>query len=192
MGLTCDELRTWSRYIRDVLAPRVARGGEEAISHVTINGIHDFLADLSGMVIDLEVLKFSKVHTALMEMVMPGSGWSLAVVSKVETLLVLWKERFGELEAAVKIDLWAPGGRMEGVVKLDDMVGIVDTPKAKKKSQKDGSPEKRSSGGWKVIKSPWVVVGGKGPLYAFSSGHNGFQVGEYVRSSHSGIHRTRS
>ena len=177
MSLTRDELRCWSRYIRDVLAPNVVHGSEDAISRITVESAHSFLADLYDTVISLDVLKFSKVHMALMEIASPGSGWSPAVTLKAEKLLLTWNENFGDLQAALKIDLWGPGGRMEGVVELDE--SMIESPEPNQMNDRKDSSGTRSSTGSKVISSPWIVVGGKGPLYALSIGHNGFEIGEY-------------
>ena len=177
MGLNREELRSWSRYVRDVVAELVARGGEEIVSPVSIDDVHGFLAELKDTFMDIELLRYSKVHTALMEMAAPGSGWSPSVAMKAEMLLLMWEERFGPLKD-VKTDLWGVGGRLEGLTMVKDSGEDDDTGEAKSPTQQDESMEIYPQPRGKHKKPLWGVKGGQGPGYAFSSGSMGFEVGK--------------
>lgn len=177
MGLNREELRSWSRYVRDVVAELVARGGEDLVSPVSIDDVHGFLAELKDTAMDIEMLRYSKVHTALMEISAPGSGWSPSVAMKAEMLLLMWEEQFGPLKD-VKTDLWGIGGRLEGLKMVKDSDGVVQTGETESPAQQDMSlvvyPQPRG----KHKKPLWGVKGGKGSGYAFSPGSMGFEVGK--------------
>lgn len=177
MGLNREELRSWSRYVRDVVAKVVAHGGEVLVSPVSIDDVHGFLAELKDTAMDIELLRYSKVHTALIEMSAPGSGWSPSVAMKAEMLLLMWEERFGPLKD-VKTDLWGAGGRLEGLTMVKDSDEVDKNNQTESPAQPDQSLDVYPQPRGKHKKPLWAVKGGKGSGCAFSSGSMGFEVGK--------------
>lgn len=177
MGLNREELRSWSRYVRDVVAGLVASGGEDSVSPVSIDDVDGFLAELKNTVMDIETLRYSKVHTALMEISAPDSGWSPSIALKAEMLLLMWEEHFGPLKD-VKTNLWGVGGRLEGLTMLKDSDEADEASEAGPDARQDKSLEVYPHPKGKQKKQLWGVKGGKGPGYASSSGSMGFDVGK--------------
>ena len=117
--LTRDELRYWSRYIRDVLSPLLRSGGG-SIQDQELNDLEGFLDKIStGGSVDKETLRFSKLHTALKGITSSGSGWMQNIVLKVDRLLERWERDFGPL-VELRSDLWGPGGRLHGLKRLTE------------------------------------------------------------------------
>ena len=120
VGLTKDELRFWSRYIRDVLSPMIRSSGASDIKAQELNDLEKFLDKVSvPKAVDKETLRFSKLHIALMGMASAGSGWAQSVVVKVDGLLANWEKSFGPL-LELRSDLWSPGGRLHGLKRLNE------------------------------------------------------------------------
>ena len=118
--LTRDELRFWSRYIRDVLSPMIRNSGVTDIKAQELNDLEAFLDKISVQgAVDKETLRFSKLHIALMGVASAGSGWAQNVVIKVDKLLASWEKDFGPL-LELRSDLWGPGGRLHGLKRLNE------------------------------------------------------------------------
>ena len=169
---TYDELRAWSRYIRDVLRSKVAVKDEVVLSSTIIDEAEEFMNLLDRASIDVESLRFSRVHFALYEISATGSRWPLQIVLRAESLLALWEAEFGPLKE-IRADLWGAGGRLEGLAKLKDSSMTWSSQ----------DPERDSLAATKVVKSEtlksaWCVDRHKGPYYSMIAGHNGFSIGE--------------
>ena len=170
---TREELRTWSRYVRDVLLPRVRTGEEVNLSPRILDEAHEFLSLLKRAYIDVETLRYTRVHTALEEIGALGSRWPMTIILKAEGLLSLWEADFGPLRD-IRADLFGPGGRLEGVVKLNNWTQTWNSKVASRDSlEATTALQSRSNRG-----TAWNVEGGNGPFYSFTAGHNGFKVGE--------------
>ena len=175
VGPNRDELRTWSHYIRDALIPELKDGTEVALAKSIIEAIRTFLYELRTTYIDVDVLRYSRLHKALKEVCVMGDRWPATITLPAKALLGTWEIRYGPL-GSITADLWGPGGRLEGLMKLTDPGTLSH----------DGSPRRDSSPVMTIIrpkstKSSWSVEGRNGPFYAMRTGHNGFKVGEYVR-----------
>lgn len=169
---TREELRTWSRYARDVLLPRVRTGGEVILSPKILDEAHEFLSLLNRAYINVETLRYTRVHTALEEIGSLGSRWPMTIILKAEGLLSLWEADFGPL-MNIQADLFGPGGRLEGIVKLKHWKTSWDSKVTSRASLEVATVVKSKTWG-----TGWNVEGGKGPFYSFMPGHNGFKVGE--------------
>ena len=169
---TSEELRTWACCIRDVVLPRIRTGEESSLSPGILDEIQEFLSLLKQAHINVETLRYTRVHTALEEIVAVGSKLPETVIGRAGEMLSLWEEDFGRL-TDIQVDLFGPGGRLAGVVRLKDLRKALDSRVASKEA-----PEVIT-----VLKSKdWAigcnVEGGNGPFYSFREGHNGFKVGE--------------
>lgn len=108
-----------SRYIRDVLAPVVAREGGR-LDEKQINALKMIFASLSTVKITVELLRYSRIEKALGAMTVEGSGWPAEYTLLAEALWNAWENSVGPLRN-IRADLWGPGGRLEGIKKLDTL-----------------------------------------------------------------------
>ncbi|MCJ1397322.1 hypothetical protein MMC11_000514 [Xylographa trunciseda] len=173
VGPNRDELRAWSQYIRDTLIPELKDGTEIALATNILEEVRTFLYELRTTYIDVDILRYSRIHTALKEVCVMGDRWPITVTLPAKALLRSWEILYGPL-SNITADLWEPGGRLEGLVKLTD---------SGKLSHND-DPRRNSSPVMTVIrpkstKSSWSVEGRNGPSYAMRTGHNGFNVGDW-------------
>lgn len=112
-----DELRTHSRYIRDTLAPIVAVDGKSSLSQNDLSVLRATLVRVDTIPMTLDLLRYSRIHKALVQIVAAGAGWPLEIVVQADDILMRWEiilEPFQDLRA----DLWGLGGRLEGLKKL--------------------------------------------------------------------------
>ena len=172
VGPNRDELRTWSQYIRDILILQLKDGTEIALAASILEDIRGFLHELRTAYIDVDILRYSRVHTALKEICVMGDRWPTTITSPAKALLETWEMQFGPL-SDITADLWGPGGRLEGLIKLVDSEGLPQEDIRRKNS----SPIMRVIAR-KSIKSSWSVEGRSEPSCALRPGHNGFSVGE--------------
>ena len=174
MDLTQKELRCWSRYVRNNLACEVACYGEEALTAPTVESVRGFMERLQNTEAKIEVLRYSRIHLALMEISAVGSRWPSALISASEEILRAWQDKLGSL-SDVRGDIWGPGGRLEGVPKeiclrRNSLVDPYD-----EKMSIDRRLELMS------LRSPaWNVDGAQSYEYPLRYGHNGFAVGRWV------------
>ncbi|MCJ1378322.1 hypothetical protein MMC17_001419 [Xylographa soralifera] len=172
-GPNRDELRTWSQYIRDTLIPELKDGTEVALAPSIIEEVRSFLYELRTTYVDVDVLRYSRLHTALKEVCVMGDRWPTTITLPAKALLRAWEIRYGPLKD-ITADLWGPGGRLEGLMKLTDAGRLSH----------DGIPRRDSSPVMAIIrpkstKSSWSVEGRNEPSYAMRTGHNGFTVGDW-------------
>ena len=115
-----DDLRTHSRFIRDYLAPNMARDGDgytmTSTDHKTLNSIFVKLSELS---VTKTALYYSRIHNALFMITSGGAPWPAEFVLLAEILLKQWEKKLGRLKD-IRPDLWGPGGRLHGLRRLRD------------------------------------------------------------------------
>ena len=173
MALSRDALRCWSRWIRDTLAPLVAENGEENLSPTNVANLKLFLNDLRETFVELDDLKFSRIHNALIEISSPRSRWPHDIVREAKVLLRSLEKKFGSLRE-LRADLWAVGGRLEGVMKVG---GWTETEKYENEGFHKELTQGRSLVVSKTSEAYYVVEGGMGPLKSLNFGDNGCGVG---------------
>ena len=167
-----DELRAWSRYIRDVLHSKVAVKDEVVLSSTITDEAEEFMNLLDRATIDTESLRFSRVHLALYEISATGSRWPLKIVLRAESLLALWEAELGPLKE-IRADLWGTGGRLEGLTKLGDSNMTWDSQISIRESLAAIAVTKP-----KRLKPAWCMDRHKELYYSMKPGHNGFSIGE--------------
>ncbi|MCJ1476127.1 hypothetical protein MMC13_004792 [Lambiella insularis] len=170
---TRDELRAWSQRIRDNLIPELNDGPEVALSATTLGTIEDFLEELSAASIEIETLRYSRIHNALKEMCEIADRWTPPIVSAAEMLLLKWEIWFKSLKD-VEADLWGPSGRLEGLKRVQGS-GMSSY----EESMRDTSTLAMTKLVSKDSKSSWIVERSKRPGYALQTGHIGFRVGDW-------------
>lgn len=116
MILSKEDLLAHSRYIRDTLAPRIAKD-----SHI-VSGKHAFdlshlrsaLDELHKSPMTVEILSFSRIEKALQRIVEAHGRWPPDIVTKARDLIARWEESLGPLQR-VRTDLWGIGGPLHGL-----------------------------------------------------------------------------
>ncbi|KAL8730240.1 MAG: hypothetical protein Q9166_004217 [cf. Caloplaca sp. 2 TL-2023] len=119
MGLSKEDLLAHSRYIRDVLAPKIAIEDSQASGrHVfDLTHLRSALEELASSPMTLDILRYSRMEKALQTIAEAnGGGWPPDLVVKAKSLIARWEGSIGPLQR-VHTDLWAPGGRLEGFAK---------------------------------------------------------------------------
>ena len=149
-------LRQQARWIRDDLDPQVARDGPEALHSGDLLNIDDFLRRLVAAKIQLDDLRFSRLHLAVTAICGKATRWPAKLIERADALEMAWKKEYGPLKN-ITAPLYEAGGRLKGICKPDDL-----------------SKEKLII---KWLKSPGVKIS---PLLARRVGNLGFKPGESV------------
>lgn len=118
-NLTPEALRYWGRWIRDVLAPLLARESHTSLSEDNLSAFLTFFADLRYTPVTVDSLRNSRIHSALEHIVEQKMRWPDWIVQEAQELLQDWEKELGSLRS-IKADLWGPGGRLEGVKELEE------------------------------------------------------------------------
>lgn len=118
-NLTPEALRYWGRWIRDVLAPLLARESHASLSEDNLSAFLIFFADLRYTPVTVDSLRNSRIHSALGHIVEQKVRWPDWIVQEAQELLQDWEKDLGSLRS-IKADLWGPGGRLEGVKELEE------------------------------------------------------------------------
>lgn len=113
-----DELRTHSRYIRDNLVPLVACGGESQLNNRDLALLHSTLDRIDAIPMTLSLLSYSRIDKALLRIAPTCTKWPVDISTQAQTIVSKWENELGPLRN-LRADLWGPGGRLEGVRKLD-------------------------------------------------------------------------
>lgn len=113
-----DELRTHSRYIRDNLVPLVACEGECQLNNRDLALLHSTLDRVDAIPMTLSLLRYSRIEQALLRISPACTKWPAEIAWQAEKILLKWKDELGPLNN-LRADLWGPGGRLEGVRKLE-------------------------------------------------------------------------
>jgi len=118
-----ENLLCHSRYIRDILAPIVAQKGGR-LNEQQITALKAIFASLSSVRMTRQLLQYSRIEKALSIIAVEGNPWPVDTVLLSEALVNAWEDRIGPLRT-IRADLWGPGGRLEGVMKLRTPAGDV-------------------------------------------------------------------
>ena len=111
-----EELLLHSRYIRDTLVPLLAK--QPKLSHSDTLCLRSIFNYLEATPMTLDLCRHSRIHKALMVIAATGdASWPLDILVRAEKLITKWEDELGPLQH-LRVDLYGPGGRMEGVRKL--------------------------------------------------------------------------
>lgn len=114
---TREELLLHSRYIRDDLAQMLARTPDSTLPPSDSVLIRSILSKLNVIKMNLNLLRYSRIEKALMVIAIPGTGWPIDISKQAIRLLEKWGNTLGSLKH-LRADLYEPGGRLEGVMKI--------------------------------------------------------------------------
>lgn len=174
MALHEETLRAYARWVRDVLGPLVAREGGSVLNPMTLTDLDMFFADLNKTVLTLELIRYSRVEKSMMEICGPGTRWPVNLITMAERVIEEWEGYLGPLKR-VRVNLWGPGGRLEGVTKAGGWQQSVRDEEQYPDAELISKPKER--------KASWNIEGGCDPTRAYVVGHNGFDVGRYKQSA---------
>ena len=111
-----EDLLLHSRYIRDTLAPLLAK--QPKLTHSDSACLHSIFKSLHVIPVTTDLLRYSHIEKALVLIVAAGNVcWPMDIVGHAERLIAKWEEELGPLKN-LRADLYGPGGRMEGVRKI--------------------------------------------------------------------------
>ena len=112
------ELRNNARWIRDSLGPTLAQEGPLLVDGLTLSCIRELLQDLEHIAVTLDMLRFSRIDKALVEIWKNGSLWPADIVLRAKDLVMRWEDVLGPLKS-LRAELWASGGRLEDVRRVN-------------------------------------------------------------------------
>ena len=111
-----EDLLLHSRYIRDTLAPLLAK--QPKLNHSDSVCLHSIFKSLDAIPVTIGLLRYSHIEKALVVIVAAGNVyWPMDIVVHAEKLIAKWEENLGPLKN-LRADLYGPGGRMEGLRKI--------------------------------------------------------------------------
>lgn len=114
MELSQVELRNDARWIRDSLGPLLAQEGPLTVDSLTLSCVGELLQDLEHTAVTIDMLRFSRIDKALVEIWKNGSLWPADIVLRAKELVICWEDVLGPLKN-LRAELWALGGRLEDV-----------------------------------------------------------------------------
>ena len=124
-----DELRTHSRYIRDNLVQLVGCEDGCQLNSRDMALLRSTLTRIGAIPVTLDLLRYSRIEKALLGISAACTGWPTEIAEQAEKILLKWEDDLGPLRG-LRADLWGPGGRLEGVRKLENWgngTGAKDT-----------------------------------------------------------------
>lgn len=113
-----EELRTHCRYIRDTLVPLVTCEGICQLNNRDLALLHSTLDRIDTFPMTLSLLRYSRIEKALLSISPTRTTLPAEIATQAEKILLRWEDELGPLKN-LRVDLWGPGGRMEGVMKLE-------------------------------------------------------------------------
>lgn len=112
------ELRTYSRYIRDNLIPLLANEGKIKLNNRDMDVLRSKLNRVNMIPMTIDLLLSSRIEKALFGIAAANVEWPADIPSQARNILRKWEYELGPVHN-LHVDLWAPGGRLEGVRKLE-------------------------------------------------------------------------
>ncbi|KAK8177750.1 hypothetical protein IWX90DRAFT_492879, partial [Phyllosticta citrichinensis] len=113
--LSKEALRERASWIRDVLDPQIARDGPEVMSPDDVLTLHElFQALLDVEQLSLSVLRYSRIHMAVMDVCGKATRWPKKLAEGCDHVVDVWTERFGRL-TDVRPRLCKSEGRLNGI-----------------------------------------------------------------------------
>lgn len=110
-----ETLLTHSRYIRDTLLPLVANDQGSGLNYRDLSILRAILNDVNATPVTLELLRYSRIAKAL-AIITTDTRWPADTAMKASRILQKWEKPLGRVDD-LRIDLWGPGGRLEGLKK---------------------------------------------------------------------------
>lgn len=113
-----EELRIHCRYIRDTLVPLVTCEGICQLNNRDLALLSSTLDRLDTIPMTLSLLRYSRIEKALLSISSFRTTLPAEIATQAEKILSRWEDELGPLKN-LRVDLWGPGGRMEGLIKLE-------------------------------------------------------------------------
>ncbi|CAD0095890.1 unnamed protein product [Aureobasidium vineae] len=148
-------------WIRDELDPLVARDGPNTLRPDTVIVLFRFFEQLRTSYLNLETIRDSRVHLALIEISRRATRWPVRLIEEAEEIIFKWESEWGPL-SSIKVNLYDTGGRLHGISTPEDI-------------QREALLLK-----WSRKETAWV-----NPNFARRNGDLGFQPGDGVTNCYS-------
>ncbi|TKA77803.1 hypothetical protein B0A49_00931 [Cryomyces minteri] len=113
-------LRAKARWIRDDLDPVIAREGPDIMHPDDVLTLHELLQDLRRVAIPVELIRYSRIHKAILDIAGKATRWPGKLIDQCDALIVMWEKQFGPLEK-LGTPLYETGGRLQGICKPEDL-----------------------------------------------------------------------
>lgn len=114
-------LRRQARWLRDVLDPQVAQDGPDALHSDELLTLDELLRELADdEVIDLQTIRQSRMHLAIIDLAGKGTRWPKKVIEKADIVKEKWESRYGPLRH-LGTPLYEAGGRLHGICRPEDL-----------------------------------------------------------------------
>jgi hypothetical protein len=163
-----DELRYKARYIRDIIAPLIDSATDEVLPPHHLANLRDIFTVLEYTPISMHDLEYSRIEKALFEICSKDTKWPAEFVARAEKQLQVWTAKHGDITWLMPL-LWAPGGGMYGIEKIE----TGQRPRNLGKAERTLGSE--NYGGQPTWQWSVNLSNTKDPR---SFGHHGFEVGE--------------
>lgn len=118
--LELDYLKNRASWIRDELDPLVAREGPGILRLDTVVTLFKFFEQLRTSHTTLEFLRDSRIHFALLDIAGRATRWPTKLIDKAEEIVHTWELEWGPL-AAIRPNVYGPGGRLHGISTPEDL-----------------------------------------------------------------------
>lgn len=114
-----EELRLHACYIRDTIAPMLTQ--RPFLPAPELRLLETILTKVAQVQMRLDLLRYSRMEKALMLITDGKLAWPTDIINQARELLERWEADLGSL-VDLRADLYAPGGRMEGLRLTADQV----------------------------------------------------------------------
>jgi len=117
-------LRAMASRIRDELDVQVAQNGPSSLEPEAVLAINKLLLLLKTYRIPQAVLRWTRIHLAIMEMCGKATRWPRTLVDEAESVVMRWENQFGRLKR-IRPLLFDKGGRLHSVCLPEDLSRTV-------------------------------------------------------------------
>jgi len=115
-----EYLRTRTSWIRDDLDPLIAREGPDTLSSDAVITLFTFFDELRKSNIPLHILRYSRIHLALLDISGRATRWPGKLIDQVDDLVKHWESIYGSL-LDIRPFLYEEGGRLHGISTPEDI-----------------------------------------------------------------------
>ena len=115
-----EYLRQQAHWIRDVLDPKIAVDGPDALAPDDALTLDELFRKLLESTIKFEGIRYSRMHLAISQITGKATRWPTKLVNRCDVLKYVWEAQFGSLKSLGLI-LYEPKGRLHGVCKPEDL-----------------------------------------------------------------------
>jgi hypothetical protein len=117
-------LRRTTAWIRDILEPKVACEGPDALLSDDALTVHTVLLALQNHDVSLHVLRFSRIHLAVSTICRRATRWPGKLIDEADRVISHFEVLFGPLQR-LKVPIFGTDGRLFGICDRTDITRDV-------------------------------------------------------------------